>query len=903
VSDRARASNDSARLALTLGIVTPSNETSHLVRSGSGVVAIFVGFFIVAVVAGGLLVARQRERLRRRALGFVSSVAEYRSSLLEPWLLERTGDALVAGHDQILARALEAVPDGASADRTQEAAARLAVIAKAYGYTTIVALDADGRRRFAFGPVGPSDALAWRGAIRAAVSTRTTQIIGLRGQGAAVPGLTFDVVAPIVFEGRGSETVAGAVVLRSDPSAPGGYVTRRVLDDILGIAPGASPSGELSLIVGTGPDALFVHPKRKEADGAWITRSPSSTSRTAEALLARGATDLSGAIDETGAPVLVVVKDLPKFGAKLIGQIETNELVGEGALALWLSVSLLGGLFLAVALLARAGWTRRARAALRANEEKFKVIFETMLDGYALSTIEGTILLVNPAMVRMLGYARESDLLGKNMPNDVFADAEERHRLREQLLTGGQVQGYKATFKRADGSPVIVEGNVRLIRGEDGTPLAVEGVVRDMTAHYQIRSDLIAAREAAVTAARVKSQFLANMSHEIRTPLNAIVGLGHLLLRADLPARERTYVSQIRSSARMLLGTVEDVLDFSKIEAGRLELERIPFALDRLVADVVGVLSVQAEAKGVTLATSLHSDVPRALVGDSLRLGQVLTNLAGNALKFTNEGQVVIEITLVEGDLEGDGVRLRFAVHDTGIGVTPEQITRIFEPFTQGDGSTTRQYGGTGLGLSICRQIVEAMGGRLEARSTPGRGSTFFFTVHLPICDGVAAPGSSRARLAAPRADGAVTTLEVLRGVRVLVAEDNAINQEVAREILQGAGLVVTLVDDGRAAVERAVTDHEIEIVLMDVQMPRLDGLAATREIRSHAELARLPIIAMTAYALAAERDRCLAAGMNDYVAKPFEPAELFDLLARWVTHREGPDVAARAPQGADSAP
>jgi two-component system sensor histidine kinase/response regulator len=273
-----------------------------------------------------------------------------------------------------------------------------------------------------------------------------------------------------------------------------------------------------------------------------------------------------------------------------------------------------------------------------------------------------------------------------------------------------------------------------------------------------------------------------------------------------------------------------------------------------------------------------------------------------NALKFTPEGKVVIEITLVEGDLDGDGARLQFAVHDTGIGVTREQITRIFEPFTQGDGSTTRQYGGTGLGLSICRQIVEAMGGRLEATSTPGRGSTFFFAARLPVCDGVAAPGPPPARLAAPRTDRAATPLQVLRGVRVLVAEDNAINREVAREILQVAGLRVTLVDDGRAAVERALTDHEIEIVLMGLQMPRLDGLAATREIRSHAELARLPIIAMTAYALAAERDRCLAAGMNDCVSKPFEPAELFALLARWVTHREGPDVAARTPQGADGA-
>jgi PAS domain S-box-containing protein len=886
VKEAERQRTEAARSALALGLTTPSREASRLLVGGGGLAAIFAGFFVVAVVAGGLLVSRQKARLKNRGLGFVTSVVDFRATQLQRWLFERRGDALVAGRDQVLAKALAADPGGGERGRlADDAAERLALMATAHGYTTLVGLDPAGQRRFAFGPDGQLVSPEWAARARTAMATQSIEVIGLRRTETSPPGLAFDLIAPITFDGPGGKVGVGALVLRMDPSD--------VLTDVLGVAPAASPTGELSLIVGTGPDALFVHPKRRALGSPWISTRPSATDRTPEALLARGTTDLSDATTEAGVPILAAARPLASFGATFVAQIDTDELVGEGARALWLSVSLLGSLFLGVALLARHGWARRTREALRANQEKFKIIFETMQEGYILSGADGQVLLVNPAMGQMLGYDDANELLGKSMSNDVFANPNERAKLRGLLAEAGIVKTFKATFKRTDGTPVIVEGNVRLVKDATGVTVGTEGIVRDMTAHYEARAELIAAREAAEAAALAKSQFLANMSHEIRTPLNAIVGLGHLLLRSELPTRQRTYVNQIQSSARILLGTVEHVLDFSKIEAGKLELEAVPFQLDDVIEDVVGMLSAQAQSKGVALVTALPAEVPRALLGDPLRLGQVLTNLAGNALKFTRTGQVTLAVERVElGQLDGAGALLKFSVRDTGIGIAPEQLARIFEPFTQGDGSTTRQFGGTGLGLSISRQIVDLMGGRIEATSTPGAGSVFSFAVRLPLRTANAAPVTSADGVPAGVPSGVPS---ILRGARVLVAEDNAINQEVARELLEGVGVVVFIADNGQDAVDAVLASNgAIEAVLMDLQMPRLDGVAATRALRAHAALAHLPIIAMTAHALVAERERCLAAGMNDYVSKPFEPSELFALLARWLAGRQVAPGAAR---------
>ncbi|WP_247894800.1 hybrid sensor histidine kinase/response regulator [Azospirillum argentinense] len=389
------------------------------------------------------------------------------------------------------------------------------------------------------------------------------------------------------------------------------------------------------------------------------------------------------------------------------------------------------------------------------------------------------------------------------------------------------------------------------------------------------------ARRRAEEASRAKGDFLANMSHEIRTPMNAILGLSHLALRAGPPPRQRGYLTRIRASATALLGIINDILDVSKIEAGMLTLERVPFDLSAVLDMVAGTAALSAEEKGLALRLEVAPDVPTALLGDPLRLGQVLLNLVNNAVKFTESGSVVLGVSAAPRGAEDGETELRFAVRDTGIGMTAEQVARLFQPFAQADTSTTRRYGGTGLGLAISRRLAVMMGGGIVVDSAPGLGSTFRFTVTVGVRDG--AVTALPAALADPGLAG-LRVDEPLRGLRVLVADDNAVNRLVARELLEDAGLAVTAVGSGGEAVRLALEPGAgYAALLTDVQMPDMDGFAVARAIRRQCGPDRLPIIAMTAHALEEERRRCLDAGMDDHIAKPVEPHRLVAVLNRWL--------------------
>jgi two-component system, sensor histidine kinase and response regulator len=409
------------------------------------------------------------------------------------------------------------------------------------------------------------------------------------------------------------------------------------------------------------------------------------------------------------------------------------------------------------------------------------------------------------------------------------------------------------------------------------------------------------AEAAAGEASRMKSEFLANMSHEIRTPMNAIIGLTHLALRTGLDERQRGYLHQIQQSSKHLLGLLNDILDFSKVEAGRLAVENIAFDLQQVLQDVRNVCGERASAKGLALACAIAPEVPLTLRGDPLRLAQILINYMNNAIKFTTSGGIELRTSVLErSDTE---TLLRFEVQDSGIGLNAQQIARLFQSFSQADASTTRKYGGTGLGLAISKGLAELMGGQVGVDSEEGVGSTFWATARLELAraaDIAAAPDAADSH--------GLGVLQDRRGARVLLVEDNEINQIVATELLQGAGLEVDVADHGGQALERlrAAQAHNLvyALILMDMQMPVMDGMEATRQIQRNPLWRQIPVVAMTANTMEGDSERCLAAGMVDFVGKPIDPEHLWATLARWIAphNTQSAQIGAGAVGAADLA-
>jgi len=407
----------------------------------------------------------------------------------------------------------------------------------------------------------------------------------------------------------------------------------------------------------------------------------------------------------------------------------------------------------------------------------------------------------------------------------------------------------------------------------------------DLTERKQTEQRLQEAKAAAETAARFKSEFLANMSHEIRTPMNAILGLTQILEREPLTPDQRDMLGKIGDAGHGLLHIINDILDFSKIEAGQLTVERLPFDLPPVLSLLETLLTGSAEDKGLRLRIEPPTGLTGAVLGDPLRLKQILLNLVSNAIKFTDRGAVTVRVLPLA--LTETAVRLRFEVSDTGIGIGPEALAKLFQPFTQADASTTRRFGGTGLGLSICKRLVELMGGTIGATSAPGAGSTFWF--ELP-CERAASAavvaGAPAAASAAPAATG-----PRLPGLRVLAVDDNRINLFMLERALKLEGAHVHLAADGQQALQTLAADPRgFDCVLMDVQMPVMDGLTATRRIREQPALENLPVIALTAGVMAEERERALAAGVDDFLAKPLVLETMVAMLRPYLPTGSGPN-------------
>jgi PAS domain S-box-containing protein len=656
------------------------------------------------------------------------------------------------------------------------------------------------------------------------------------------------------------------------------------------------------------------------------------------------------------------------------------------------------------------------------NLQKFRRLYENASEGIFQCTLDGRFLSANPSLANVFGYQTADELI-ENISNvgvQCYQNPVSREEFERTVLDHGRIIAHESVYLRRDGSHFWGSSSAHLVKNAKGKPICIEGSLIDITERME-KEKAQRERQAAEASASSKSEFLANMSHEIRTPMNAIVGFAALAQKTGLDPKQRDYLSKIEKSSKALLGIINDILDFSKIEAGKMSLDLVSFNLYDVLNDIINILSQKAADKNLELVVRISPDITPNLIGDPLRLEQVMINLINNALKFTAEGEVVIHIS--ELQCLADTTQLQFEIIDTGIGITPEQKQKLFTPFTQADGSTTRKYGGTGLGLSISKQLVELMSGEIWVDSIPGTGSTFAFKawfsrqtetghhniyavkelqelqilviddhdagqetlleilasfhciataiqpdytlihklekdyprpafdliivdrqlraiesmdaarkihnmaafgkipilfmtltneqhlheearaqgLHLlikPVTPSVlldamqSVLGFTGSKPAQESPEASEVKLARLKGHKVLLVEDTLFNQEIATEFLQQAGLQVSLAENGQEALE-ALKNHEFDAVLMDVQMPVMDGFEATRQIRLQSKFQQLPIIAMTANAMKGDKNRCLQAGMNDYISKPVSQDLLYQALLRWIAPQDEADLPA----------
>ena len=514
------------------------------------------------------------------------------------------------------------------------------------------------------------------------------------------------------------------------------------------------------------------------------------------------------------------------------------------------------------------------------QELRYRTLFEQSKDAITIVSEDGRFLEANMAFLSMMDCTKEE--IRTLSPKDFWYDQSDRARWFKLLKEQGSIIDYLSKQVTRKGTVLDLNLTTNATMNREGDTVYLS-ILRDITDKLQDQKELIAAKTAAEQGSLAKSRFLANMSHEIRTPMNGIIGMTSIVLESDLQPEQRNYLEMVRSSADRLLDIINNILDFSKIEAGRLELEEIEFNLIEKFDELVSLMLIRAQNNNVDLSADITPEVPTHLMGDPTRLMQILINLTNNAVKFTRDGTVKIAVRLEE-TLSTDRILLRFTVEDTGVGVSKEKQTAIFESFAQADSSTTRQFGGTGLGLTISSQLCRLMDGEIGLESEENKGSLFWFTAafRLPELQKTREEDAHGVILSS-----AMTREEIFRDITILLVEDDYINRTLALAVLEKAQLNVTTVTNGVEAVEESAR-HPYNIILMDIQMPELDGYDATRVIRERERFQsrHTPIIAMTAHAIKGDREKCLEAGMDDYITKPISPTELYTAIERHLLYR-----------------
>lgn len=512
---------------------------------------------------------------------------------------------------------------------------------------------------------------------------------------------------------------------------------------------------------------------------------------------------------------------------------------------------------------------------LYGSEEKYMNLLDQLSEAIYFTSADGQFLEFNKATGELLGYTSEE--LRKLNARHIYASPGDRETFVNIINEKNEVVDYEVQLKRKNGEIIDCLETSTVKFSSSGNIIGYQGIIRDITFRKKAEA-LQRGKDLAEQANKFKAEFLANMSHEIRTPMNAIVGMVHLLHQTELTPKQVEYLHAIDTSAASLLELINDILDFSKIEAGKLQLEEKYFSLRQGISDLIETIRFKADEKNLKLELDIDEHIPAFISGDPLRLNQILLNLVSNAIKFTQQGEIRVMVKLI--DMINQKARILFTVSDTGIGIAPGKLNTIFDSFTQATTDTTRIYGGTGLGLAIVKRLIDMLNGAIMVKSKPGEGSEFIFEVDFTV--------QQDSSVKMPEPEAVVELPDDIGNCRILLAEDHPINQLVTSEMLKGKwkNIVVDIVNNGREAIEKLKTTH-YDLILMDVQMPEMNGHDATRYIRSEFQppVSKVPILAFTAYATTGEADKCIEAGMDDYISKPVDPDSLcrkvYDLLRR----------------------